>query len=793
MQAITNISKNTERKKLKNFIPMVIAFYGCMVLLSLFQNLRLYFDGVLDSFLNKSFFLLLLHHTGFSALVAFILAFVFNFSETKKVDLGYIISKFVLVFLVFIEAVLIEHYVQNYDALGFGMFDMAKVISKGHTLTPFLISVVLVLVFYHFSLKWTRSLYKVVSRMYPFTIILFSLFLATLNTDKNPINENKTQHYLQSTLAYVFDFNKYEGAQEYPLLSEFNPQKGLGEYLTLTETKPNIVVLIIDGLGSDFIGQNVKYKGFTPYLQSLSKESIYWENHLSNTGEGFASLPTIMGSLPFGKKGFTNISDYLNRQTLYSVLKENSYITSFNYGGNSGLNGLDRFLDEERVDEVLDKKGFGPQFILQEEDAAGITLGYPDQELFRKWVSLDKSMDKPRLDVFLNLSTKAPYLIPEQEAYLAKVDQISSNSQMNKRTKRIINRNKEVFASLIYTDEAVKQFINALKKSSTFKNTIVLITGSHNVKDLPQNNNIDRYRVPLMVYSPLVKEPKRISAMVSHADITPTIVSMLSNKYDIKVPKQTAWLGDNLIHKSIFKSKKQIPLFRNRNNICDYIDEDLFVTNTSVYQLNKELAYIDTSNELKVDGALENFKNFKAINKYVTKQNKIVPQAMAIYPKIANEFSKVELVWIQSVFNGSDFDNAYGTARDLAINKEWDRSLLLARYILSEIPRHADTEVLIGRIYAWQKEYPKAIDTLREVIRKYPNYTDAYAAILDAYYWSGNSDQANAVFKLINRNGIESKGIETKVKRAKEQIKAKALDKPLSKTEAQANLVVTNK
>ena len=782
-----------QRKALKDFIPLVFAFFGCMIVLSFYQNFRLYFDGVLDSFLNKSFFLLVMHHTGFTALAALILAFLFNYLERRKPNLGYNSSKIVLGMLILIEGALIEHYIQNYEVLGYGMFNFTEVLREGFSILPILVALLVTIFLFHWFTKLTMSLYNVVSKMYPFTIVLFSLFLATLNSDKKPINENKTHHYLESVANYVFDFNKYEGEAEFPLVKKYKLENDFGNLLGLSDAKPNIVVLIVDGLGSDFIGQNAKYKGFTPFLESLSERSLYWENHLSNTGESFAALPTILGSLPFGESGFTNLTSNVYRQTLFSILKENGYRTSFNYGGNSALNGLDRFLDEERVDAILDKKGFGNGYQMQDEDPAGVTLGYPDKELFRKWQSLENVINEPRLDVFLTLSTKNPFLIPDSELYEEKVDRLLAESQMDKRTKKLVNRNKEVFASLLYTDKALERFMNDYKNHKGFDNTIFIITGSHNLKDLPQDNNLGRYRVPLMVFGPLVKAPKKIKSLVSHADITPSIISMLDSKYNIQVSKQVAWMGENLLHKKVFMQAKQIPLFRDKNNIQDYILENLFVSNGRVYELDSNLVLTKAEDDIQITQANDSFKKFKAINKYVTVNNKILPRSEALYAKITNEFTKAELVWVQSVFNGKDFDNAYKTARNLAIDKDWDRALLLSNYILSKIPRHADTEVLIGRIHSWKQDHSTSIDVLTEAIRKYPTYADAYSALLDTYYWANKSEQAVGLFKLMLHNNISSLEIEEKIVRAKQQIGNNALEKATKEPKKEANIASVNK
>ncbi len=766
MQQVTKLLSNSSKKTLKDFIPLIIAFFGSLVVLSVYQNIRLYLDGVLDSFINYSFFLLLLHHTGFTAVAALFLAFLFNYLESKKANLGFRVVRFILFVLLLSEGLLIEYYVRNYEVLGFTSF------SFNHALLefwPIILSGLGLLfvsgfVFRFLSGVMTNS-YRIINRMYPFTIILFSLFLATLIADKKPINENKTQHVLSSFVSNFLDFNQYNSPIEYPLLRTYNQQDDLGRYFNLTSQKPNIVILIVEGLGSDFLGDKAIYDGFTPYLESIRNQSLYWENFLSNTGESFAALPTIVGSLPFGKEGFSNIDGNLNKNTLFSILKSNGYATSFNYGGNSALNHLDKFLDEERVDYILDSKSYGPDYTAHEKDAARISLGYPDKELFRKFMSLDSYLEKPKFDVFLTQSTKKPFLVPSRENYMNKVDQILVTSQKEKNLAKRIRKNKEIFASLLYADEALSVFLEANKSKAHYKNTLFIITGSHNLTELPAKNEISRYQVPFMIYSPLIKAPKKINSTASHADIVPSLLSLLNKKYSLKVPSKVSWLGNGLAPEKIDESSRQIPLFRNKNNIQDYIHGRYLLSSGRIYGLEENLELVSVNNAPKRK-IKEAFKAFKSINTYVTAHDKIVPDSNVVFKKSGREFTKQEMVWISSVFNGKNFDNAFETARELAFRNEWDRAKLLCEFILAKIPRHADTEILMGRIYAWQKEYNSAIETLEEVIRKYPIYIDGYSALLDVYFWADKNERAVELLNIMERNNLKSVEIDQKMTRA---------------------------
>lgn len=767
MQVENNIPKNGTPKKLKDFIPLLLTFFVALFILSMYQNLSLYLSGVIDSIFNKSFFHLLLNHTGYVAITALILSFLFNYLENKKAGLGYKTTRIILILLICIEALLIQYYIQNYEILGTGILGIYKSDTVIFSLLPVIGLLLICFALCYYVQKFTAKTYTVISRMYPVTLILFSLFLATLYADKKPINENKTHHLISSLKDYALENDTYEGTAEYPLLKDYTKEDVLSTYFNIKEEKPNIIFLVVEGLGSDFIGDKPDYKGFTPYLQELTTKSLFWENHLSNSGESFAAIPNILGSLPFGEEGFTNLNNYTNRNTLYSILKKNGYATSFNYGGNSALNYIDKFLDEERVDRIIDKKVFNQNYSLQEEDAAGISLGYPDAELFKKFNASFFSTKKPRLDFFVTLSTKNPYAIPNAEKYLQLVEKQLANKKIyTKRARKIISNNKELYASLLYTDSAVKSFLENYKTKPEYKNTIFIITGTHNSTDLPQATNLQKYKVPLLLFSPLLKTPKKIKSLTSHADITPSLISFLDANYTIKVPTKNAWLGSSLVHENTFKMDKEIPLFKRRKAIVDYISGSNFISKGNVYKLYKDLDLLEEEESSNKDVIKERFRYFKSVNKYVTATNKIIPEDLSIYVTKTKEFSKQDQIWVESVFNDKDFDNAYETARDLAFNKEWDRSLLLCNYILSKIPRHADTEILVGRVYAWKKEYNNSIQVLEEVIRKYPTYEDGYAALLDVYYWSNNNDRVPEIQEIIQENNISSKEIAVKLLRA---------------------------
>lgn len=765
MQAIQN--NKIETRTLGDFTRLVISFFCVLVILAFYQQVRLYITGVLDNIIGKSLILLIVHHIGFTALTALPLVFLFKALERKKASLGFRVTRILLIILLIFEGILIEFYTNNFEILGSGFMSIyASRTSISEFLLTLAVIVPLCFIPYYLIFRLTSSTYKVIGRMYPFTIILFSLFLATLYSGKKPVNENKTQHLLVHVITNAIDTNQYTGDKEYPLLKEFQPDEALSSYFELQEEPPNLVFVVMDGIGSDFVGNHAIYKGFTPYLDAMTGESLYWPYHVSNTGESHASIASILGSLPFGEEGFTKSSTRIHRNTILGILKKNGYNTAFYYGGNSALNQWDKFLFEDRIDYMLDVKGFGSDFAKQEEDAAGISLGYPDKELFRKWYEDRSDVNTPYAEVFFTLSSRKPYRIPDRDYYLNKISSKMQSKEWNKSAHKIIRRNKEVFASVLYADEALAQFMEYYKSLPTYQNSIFIITGSHNMNELPRQSPLSLYRVPLIIHSPLLKKKMVMNSLVSHADIVPALLGLLNEKYSINLPERVSFIGSGLVNQKPIDPNKRIPLFRHSSNIEDYISGPYFLSGGYSYEMAESLSLNETDENAAIYQAKSDLNLFKAINKYVIKENKLIPDDMALFAQTAREPNKQEMIWINSVFNGLDFDNAYRTARSLAFDGDHDRALLLGSYILNQVPGHVDTEILMGRINAWQGNYSRAAEILEGAVLKYPVYADAYSALLDVYFWSDTNEKALMLERQMQRNEVENQELQDKLKRA---------------------------
>src|SRR5205085_4463090 len=115
--------------------------------------------------------------------------------------------------------------------------------------------------------------------------------------------------------------------KNYPFLHTIDTSSDvLSPLFNKQQAPPNLVFIVVEGLGRAFSNKDAYLGSFTPFLDSLSDKSLYWSNFLSAGGRTFAMLPSVFGSLPYGKNGFTELGDHMPKHvSLFSVLKQNGY------------------------------------------------------------------------------------------------------------------------------------------------------------------------------------------------------------------------------------------------------------------------------------------------------------------------------------------------------------------------------------------------------------------------------------------------------------------------------------
>ncbi|MDN3707388.1 sulfatase-like hydrolase/transferase [Myroides ceti] len=414
---------------------------------------------------------------------------------------------------------------------------------------------------------------------------------------------------------------------QYPFFRDEDTQDFLGSYFHTSEKIPNVVVIIVEGLGHAYSSPNGYVGNFTPFIDSLSSKSLYWDFNLSSSGRTFAALPTLTGSLPFGKNGFLEIEKIPQHFNLFNVLKKNGFETGFFYGGNISFDRMDKFLEYSKVDHIIDQASFGDKYQKLPQNN-GESWGYEDQAVFTKMLEVQKEANKPYFNMILTLSTHNPFLINNADYYEKRFDQQVQSDRISNSQKTWALQYKKQLVTVMNLDDALEQFFKTYKKRTDFVNTIFIITGDHSMPEIPLQEKIDRYHVPLIIYSPLLKEPHRFDNIVSHFDIAPSLLAYYRKNYNLKTPSKVAWIGNGL-KGTTEVINKSFPMMQSKDLITDFISDSYHLNQDNLYLLkNKNEALID--NEAVNKNVKRQFNYFKQKNNTFYSSQKLIPDSLVI-------------------------------------------------------------------------------------------------------------------------------------------------------------------
>lgn len=656
------------------------------------------------------------------------------------------------------------------DILGYSFDDAFNTVASSESISflyflPFIVFPVVFFILYillkkychHRLLLWASVVF----------IVVFGSIGLIFSEATSEVFQNKTTFLAKDIIKFKSDQNKlnaydFSERNDYPLLRPFVAPDVLSPFFNSSQEKPNIVVIVVEGLGTEFMAGNA-YSGFTPYIDGLIEKSLYWENFVSTTGRSFGLLPSFFGSLPYGETGFLEIKDTPSHVSLINILKANGYLTSFYSGDASSFDRKINFLEYNGIDNLIDESSYGSNFQKTKANDGGFSWGYPDQEIFRKALEVMDAQKQPRLDIVMTLTNHEPFEFPDKERYMAQADNLVSTSDRPASLKNQILGYRNIFGSLLYTDQSIKEFMEAYAKRPDYDNTIFIITGDHRLIPVAMKDKLCRYHVPLIIYSPMLKKTARFKSISSHWDVTPSLLSFLTHNHRLKSLKEAPWMGNGLDTVRAFRSVKSIPLMRYKGDINDIIYKEYLLSGNELYKISEDFETTRVEDKALVKSIKDTLMSFKKMNAYVTQRDKIFPEAQNIYSTSKIKFTTEEMAIINKYAENKNFDEQFLIARDLSFDKKYTEANLLCDYILNEFPNYSEARVLQGRMLAWQGKYESAEVILLEALKRSPFLDDAYMAILDLYWWSDQEHKSINIFNQAVENNIINPEISFKI------------------------------
>lgn len=484
----------------------------------------------------------------------------------------------------------------------------------------------------------------------------YCLYACFIEKDQNECTLSKIEFDEDKIKNYRNIFPEREISDcQYPLERTDNINNVLGSFFKVQNTKPNIVVIVVESLGADIFGINDYGYTFTPFLDSLSKHSLLWTNCLSTTPRSFGAVPAITGSVPHGLKGFQfgNIPEY---NSLFSVLKDNDYETSAFYAGEYSFDKVYDYLVSQKVDFLAPL--LEDQQKKENRHYDYTYWGYHDKPMFKKSMDMieQRDDDKAYFDLFITISQHDNYLRLQSktitESYYNKAKEIIATLPAEEQKKK--NEILGHLAATIYTDDAIKYFIERYQQHDK-ENTIFVITGDHSLNQNP-TNPLDAFHVPLIIWSPMLEKSARFNSVVSHNDIVPSLNALLRDNYNLQTPGNIHWMGGELDTINDFHCNLKTCFLRYTRNIFDGIYEKYYYTTANYKKrlfLIKENIELEEINDIDLINDISNkFETLIYVDYYSYTNNKVTKNAL--FPH--NKFKNIKSYSVDSVFCASSME-----------------------------------------------------------------------------------------------------------------------------------------
>ncbi len=269
----------------------------------------------------------------------------------------------------------------------------------------------------------------------------------------------------------------------------------------------NVVILVLESFGSNYVGPSAP-QSFTPFLDSLIDNSLFFEYAIANGRTSMDAVPAILAGMPSWLPESYILSPYCGNQvnSLPQILKKEGYTTSFYHGAKEGSMNFQSFTKAIGIETYKGLESYPNQAHF--DGNWGVwdhnMLPYFGEELSRQ--------KQPFFSALFTLSSHHPYEIPGQ--FKSKV---SSGPE-------------PLCRSISYTDLALKAFFERFQNKKWFQNTLFVITADHvGPTRQKQFQTLDwRYRIPIAFYHPSIEVPKPVKGSVfQQIDILPTVLDML--------------------------------------------------------------------------------------------------------------------------------------------------------------------------------------------------------------------------------------------------------------------------
>ncbi|MCH2230672.1 MAG: sulfatase-like hydrolase/transferase [Crocinitomicaceae bacterium] len=326
---------------------------------------------------------------------------------------------------------------------------------------------------------------------------------------------------------------KQEFFTESELTSAFNPIK-TSKALNILPEGTNVMIIMLESFGIEFIGTYNNGKGYTPFLDSLIDQSLSFNYAFANGKKSIEAVPAVLASMPTLMENPYISSPYGNNKinTLPNILQKHGYSSAFFHGATNGSMRFDGF------SKICGFDNYYGRYEYNNDEHFDKTWGILD-EYFNPWTASKLTeLKEPFFGFLFTLSSHHPYFIPEHMK-----DKVKKGPQ-------------KICASINYGDYALSEFFREAKNQPWYDNTLFVVLADHTPASITPEfkRRTHLYRIPILFYDPSGRiKPERSNKIIQQLDLLPTILDLLNieikyyafgnSHYQTPIPEALAYLS----------------------------------------------------------------------------------------------------------------------------------------------------------------------------------------------------------------------------------------------------------
>ena len=284
--------------------------------------------------------------------------------------------------------------------------------------------------------------------------------------------------------------------------------------------KPNVFIFILES----FSKEHSKFycpklyaneDGYTPFLDSLMRESYVFTNAYSNGFKSNEAIPSIFSSIPSYKRAFILLPQSLGTtEGLPKILSNNGYSTYFFCGAESNSMGFESYAKVAGIKNIYSRNQYSSECEVNKYTVEPY-WGVFDMPFFQYVANKIDNFSPPFFISVFNLTSHHPYIIPQNYIHKMPV----GHTKLQK--------------CVAYTDLSFRYFFDRIKDKPWFSNTIFVFVADHvsPEKYAPETKTPKgSTSIFYFIYSPNKIIQGLDSQVTQQLDVMPTILGLVGYK-----------------------------------------------------------------------------------------------------------------------------------------------------------------------------------------------------------------------------------------------------------------------